>query len=365
MATRRRVVHILGRLYPSGMERMLVSAAPYWQDTGWQAEVIGQGTDHPYAPDLLSAGYPVNYVRSLRTPAGLGDLARLLRTSRPDVVHIHTEQAHGPISFVARVALPTVGLVRTVHSVFRFQGTTIVRRRLQHAMARLTGTLHVAPSWDVAKNEQENWGLTCQVIENWVADEFSRDQQNDGPFQSVEAPLRIAMVGNCSKIKNHQMTLGAAIEVPGVAIVHIGGDSGAPPEERALVRQLEGESRLEMMGARTDVAEILQDSQIFAMPSLHEGMPVALAEALCIGLPCIISDAPGLQWAARDPGVLVARSTNDWISVLARLSVDDSFMSSMTSAAHTDRIRQRERFSACRGVAEYAAIYAQAAQRRP
>jgi len=346
------------------MERMLVSAAPYWQGVGWQAEIIGQGTDHPFAENLTSAGYNVDYVRSLRTAAGLADLARLLRETRPDVVHIHTEQAHGPISLLVRVTLPSVGLVRTVHSVFSFQGATVARRRLQHTMARLVGTQHVAPSWDVAENERVRWGLACKVIENWVSDEFSHDPQNDRQFQSVEAPLRVAMVGNCSEVKNHQRTLRAALEVPGVSVVHIGGDSGAPTEERTLVRQLEGESRLEMMGARTDVAAILQDTQVFAMPSLHEGMPVALAEALCIGLPCIISDAPGLHWAARDPGVLVAENTNDWISLLDRLSEDDSFISSISSAAHSDRTRQRERFSARRGVAEYAAVYAQAAKRR-
>jgi len=346
------------------MERMLVSAAPYWKEAGWRVEIIGQGDEHPFASDLKSAGYHVNYVRSLRTAAGLGDLARLLRATRPDVIHIHTEQAHGPISFVARVTLPRVGLVRTVHNVFTFQGVTAVRRRLQHTMARLVGTRHVAPSWDVAENERANWGLGCLVIENWVADEFSHDPGNDKQFQPIEGPLRVALVGNCSEVKNHQLTLGAAIEVPGVIVVHIGGDSGAPAEEQALVRRLEGESRLEMMGARTDVADILQDSQIFAMPSLHEGMPVALAEALCIGLPCIISDAPGLQWAAPDPGVLVARNLNDWVSLLGRLSDDDSFITSLISTAHADRIRQRERFSARRGVAEYAAVYAQAAQRR-
>ena len=181
----------------------------------------------------------------------------------------------------------------------------------------------------MADNEREKWGLTCQVIENWVADEFVRDLDIDGPSPTPEAPLRVAIVGNCAEVKNHQVVLRASRGLPRVTVVHVGGSSAATEEEQALVRRLEGESRLEMMGARTDVAHILQDSQIFAMPSLHEGMPVALAEALCIGLPCIISDAPGLQWAAPDPGVLVARNLNDWVSLLGRLSDDDSFITSL------------------------------------
>ena len=72
-ATRRRVFHILGGLNPSGIERMPVSAAPYWQ-----AGIIGQGSDHPFAENLTAAGYNVNYVRSLRTTAGLAIFARLI-----------------------------------------------------------------------------------------------------------------------------------------------------------------------------------------------------------------------------------------------------------------------------------------------
>jgi glycosyltransferase involved in cell wall biosynthesis len=345
------------------MERMLVSAAPYWQETGWQAEVVGQGNDHPFADDLTTAGYNVRYVRSLRTTAGLGDLARLLRATRPDVVHIHTEEAHGPVSLVARGTLPNVGLVRTIHNVFNFRGVTVARRRLQNTMARLVGTYHVAPSWDVADNERKNWSLNCKVIENWVADEFSHDMHSDRRSITAETPLRVAMVGNCSDVKNHQMVLRSALALPRVVVVHVGGILAATQEEQVLVRQLEGQSRLEMLGARTDVAAILHGSQVFAMPSLHEGMPVALAEALCTGLPCLISDAPGLHWAASEPGVLVARDGSDWIKLLGRLSQDETFISSSTSAAQADSARQRERFSARRGVTEYAAVYGHVSRR--
>jgi glycosyltransferase involved in cell wall biosynthesis len=362
--SRRRVVHILAGLYPSGMERMLVSAAPYWQEAGWQVEIIGQGNDHPFASDLMSAGYHLSYVRSLRTAAGLGDLARLLRVTKPDVIHMHTEQAHGPISLVARVTSPRAGLVQTVHNIFNFRGVTVPRRRLQHSVARLVGTKFVAPSSEVADNELKNWGLTCQVIENWVADEFARAAHIDKRSTIAESPLRIAMVGNCSEVKNHEIVLRAALAVPRVVVVHVGRNSAATDEERDLARQLEGKRQLHMLGGRTDVTAILQSVQAFAMPSLVEGMGVALAEALCMGLPCIISDAPGLQWAASEPGVLVARDVDSWTKLLTRLSRDNAFMSFIASVAQSGIDRQGRRFSARRGVMEYAGVYAEVSRGR-
>lgn len=354
------VTHILASLQPSGMERMLVAAAPYWSETGWEVNIIGQGDDHPYANALISAGYHIEYVRSLRTRAGLGDLARVLRATRPDVVHIHTEAAHGPVSLVARIVLPKARLVRTVHSLFRFRGIVVVRRCIQHAIARMVGTHHVAPSSDVAHNERENWGLSCQVIENWVSDEFAQGGSSTYALTSRGAPLRVVMVGNCAAVKNHQVVLSAALMLPRVVVVHVGDNSAMTDDEGRAGRQLGSKFRLELLGVRLDVATILNDSQVFAMPSLHEGMGVALAEALCIGLPCIVSDAPGLRWAHDEPGVLVARDINDWVNILGRLSDDDLFRSSVASAARAGAIRQRERFSARRGVAEYVAIYTDA-----
>ena len=43
-------------------------------------------------------------------------------------------------------------------------------------------------------------------------------------------------------------------------------------------------------GLREDVSDLLQALDGFAMPSLMEGLPVALVEAQAAGLPCVVSD---------------------------------------------------------------------------
>lgn len=359
----RHVIHVLGSLRASGMERMLVSGAPYWQESGWRASIIGQGHDHPFLDELKGAGYPVDIVGDLRKMTELRGFVRVLRVRKPHVVHIHTEAAHGPVCVAARVALPHVGLVRTVHNVFRFEGMTAARRRIQHAMTRAAKTCHVAPSRDVARNERELWGLSCRVIENWVSDEFLSANPRRIQRACSNLPMRIAVVGHCSEIKNHQLLLRAVLDVPGIEVIHIGETSSAPPEEDTLVRELESQSRIRMLGPTTDVARVVASCHLFAMPSLHEGMPVALAEALSLGLPCIISDAPGLRWAACEPGTRIARDLEDWRSLLRRFSQDHEFRASATSEARARVVRNRERFSPRRGVRQYCELYADVARR--
>lgn len=53
--------------------------------------------------------------------------------------------------------------------------------------------------------------------------------------------------------------------------------------------------RLIMTGRRDDVRAVLWALDIFALPSLSEGMPNALREALACGLPCVGSDIPGVR----------------------------------------------------------------------
>ena len=78
------------------------------------------------------------------------------------------------------------------------------------------------------------------------------------------------------------------------------------------------------LGVRSDVPDILQAADVFLLPSLYEGLPIALLEAQAAGLPCVVSDtitrevavtnlvtyvsleAPARDWAERI--VLAART---------------------------------------------------------
>ena len=87
-----RVIHFLASLRPSGMERMLVSAAPYFAIAGIDSVIVGQGEDHPYADELNAAGYRVRTVPGINWIRGYRAWARLLREEEPDVVHIHPRE---------------------------------------------------------------------------------------------------------------------------------------------------------------------------------------------------------------------------------------------------------------------------------
>ena len=80
---------------------------------------------------------------------------------------------------------------------------------------------------------------------------------------------------------------------------------GSGPEEadlRARVAALPvGSDRVEFLPPVSDAESELRRAGILALPSLTEGLPLALAEAMAMGLPCVATDcSAGVRLLARD-----------------------------------------------------------------
>lgn len=61
-----------------------------------------------------------------------------------------------------------------------------------------------------------------------------------------------------------------------------------------LIRYYHIQNRVEFLGERDDVYNLLNESELFVLPSRSEGYGLALAEALACGLPCIASNVGGV-----------------------------------------------------------------------
>ena len=89
---------------------------------------------------------------------------------------------------------------------------------------------------------------------------------------------------------------------------------GQGPNEESL-NELIGEKNLEnqvkLLGFRTDMEEILQTADVFAFPSMREGLGVAAVEALACGVPLIVADNRGSrEYAENDMNSLVCKAND-------------------------------------------------------
>ena len=89
--------------------------------------------------------------------------------------------------------------------------------------------------------------------------------------------------------KNHKVVVQALQELPEDYWYVIVGKGDLKLE----LEELDYTGRLRLLGYRTDIVDLLHCANIFVFPSLHEGLAVALMEAMAAGLPCIASRIRG------------------------------------------------------------------------
>ncbi|MEZ4510037.1 MAG: glycosyltransferase, partial [Eubacteriales bacterium] len=103
----------------------------------------------------------------------------------------------------------------------------------------------------------------------------------------------ILHIGAFNEQKNQAFLLEAFalfLERNGRARLLLTGDGERRSSCEARAETLGISRQVEFLGLRDDIPALLSAADIFALPSLHEGLPLTLVEAQCAGLPCIASD---------------------------------------------------------------------------
>jgi glycosyltransferase involved in cell wall biosynthesis len=119
--------------------------------------------------------------------------------------------------------------------------------------------------------------------------------------------------------KGHQYLITAAAEVveryPNVRFVFV-GDGILRAELERLVDNLKLKDKILFLGFRHDVDELLHTFDIFVLPSLYEGLPNVVLEAMACGKPVIATAVDGSPEAITDgvSGILVPPKDSDALS---------------------------------------------------
>jgi len=108
---------------------------------------------------------------------------------------------------------------------------------------------------------------------------------------SPDAPVVIT-VGEHIPRKNHETCLRVLSALPDATLLFC-GTGQEESHLRALAMELGVAERVRFLGFRTDVPALLAASDVFLFPSLQEGLPVSLMEAMATGLPCVVSRVRG------------------------------------------------------------------------
>ena len=223
---------------------------------------------------------------------------RLLRREQVALIHAHEFSAILCGWIVAMLA--GVPLVATVHGKNYFWEK--LRRRVTYRLVSRYGTM-VAVSQDLKQFMCDTVGVQEQrveVIYNGVA---PAQMITDEEVQTCKAALGISgcypvlgVVGSLYPVKGHKFLLEAMPEIlrrwPKAQLLVIGrGELDVVLKEQ--VEQLALGANVQFLGMRQDVPRLLFLMDVFILPSLSEGLSIALLEAMASGKPVVATRVGG------------------------------------------------------------------------
>lgn len=336
-------------------------------DRGEEATVL-VGGDGPLVEQLRGRGIPVRTVSQLvghpfhlwTWPPAVWEIRSHLAELEPDLVSCHTSNA----GFLGRLAAASLGLpaIFTAHSWAFTEGKSRFRQAVFTAGERVAAPLaeriitvsnydrRLALARDVAGEEK------LATVHNGVKDVAAHLGADPGG----EPPV-IASVARFEPQKDHPTLLRALASLGDRPWkLRLVGDGPRLEEMRGLARELGIGDRVEFLGARDDVAEILAGAQLYVLASRWEGFPRTILEAMRAGLPVVASDVGGVSEAVADgrSGTVVPAGDGEALTdALARLLQDPELRVRLGSLG---RQRYQERFTFRRMFERTRIIYDQA-----
>lgn len=113
-----------------------------------------------------------------------------------------------------------------------------------------------------------------------------------GEYGIPEDAFAVCHVGTFNEQKNQRFLIEAfalLLKNKPDSVLMLIGEGDLQPACRERAKALGIESRVLFSGTLADVSAALSAADVFALPSLHEGLPLTLVEAQCAGLPCVAS----------------------------------------------------------------------------
>jgi glycosyltransferase involved in cell wall biosynthesis len=354
-----RVMHVIEAMRQGGAESLVVEhalrAAP---DVETRICALNRGG--PALERARRAGVGTEVLGG----AGLGRvlaLARRIRRERVDVVHGHNPTGGLYAALAARLG-GVRAVLRTEHS-FHFPGRhSRAYPLLERISTALTPRVICVCEAVRASHAPRLGGPPSRfvVILNGVSEggpSRLRTEVRRAEGLEDETPLVLA-VGSLTRQKTQHRLLEAMAE-PALAGARLWIAGEGPLREALEARRRERglESRVRLLGAREDVADLLEACDVFALPSQREGLSVTLLEAMRASRPAVVSRVGGNPEAVLDgvTGIVVdADDPKALAGALAGLAFDRARAAEFGRAAHA---RWRERFTAERMVRETESLY--------
>ncbi len=263
----------------------------------------GRGTfttmlDHASIPSVECTDLQ-REIRPVEDSRAFSQLRRIIQTFQPDLVSAHTSKA-GLLSRLA-CRFPRIPCVVNPHGWAFAEGVPEPRRTVYRWLER--GVAPLADQIICVSEHDRQLAVRAGIHPSKLVTIYNGVPDVHPSFRARaeigNGPVRVVMVARFDQQKDHRTLLEAFHGIPGACLDLVGeGPNMAAVQAHATALGIT--DRVRFLGHRDDVAEILAQSQIFALISNWEGFPQSTIEAMRAGLPVVVSDVGGAAEAGID-----------------------------------------------------------------
>ncbi len=264
--------------------------------------VILSFTDGPMVDQLKASNYKT-YVIKTTTPFDLrvwSKVKKIISTEKIDLIHAHGTRANSNTFYSAKAL--KIPLIYTVHgwSFHPDQNKVIklIRTLSERFLVRVSNKTICVSESNLTEGKRNFPMSNAVVIVNGInKDKFDPDKIYPDIRKEFEIGLDEVVVGYIARI-THQKSpltfLRSIADVPSRAKYLIVGNGDLKPQMLQLAEELNLKNKLIFLDFRKDIPAILNSIDIFCLPSLWEGLPIALLEAMAMRKAIIASEIDGI-----------------------------------------------------------------------
>jgi len=342
-----RIVHVITCLLRGGSEENTIATCRLQAERGHEVTLIHGSEVDPAVLGMVPPTVATQRCdRLVRRPSPFNDLRavrelhRKLKQLDPDVVHTHASKA----GILGRMAAARAGVPMILHGVhiLPFLNVGPLKRAAYWGFEKLVAPstdAYIAVSRGMAKANMAA-GLGTQATNHVVYSGMNIQRFREArPLDPRPAGRWIVIVASLEQRKRHAAFLPVFAKLvamhPDLRLALL----GLGPEQAALERQAEAlgiQEHVHFLGFRTDAERWMATADVCVLPSMREGLPRSVIQAVATGRPVVVSQLPGLDEIVTDGEngfITDARDVGAMLEPLDRLLSDRGLQQRMSVCA--------------------------------
>ncbi len=274
-------------------------------------------------------------------------LRKLRKILQEERIHIINAHHFGPFLYLT---LASVGLnsrmIYTEHSRWQLEELTPLKRSINNILLGRADAV-VAISKQIkdyyVHHLKVGEGKICFIPNGIDIEVF---QRRDGRNMRHQLGIKenekvIGIVANLRPEKNHKLLISAfsdlAKERKDVRLVIVGLDC-MNGEVQRFSSESSAVDKILFLGSRGDVPDVIKAFDVFCLPSIYEGMPLTVLEAMAAGVPVVGADVLGINEVIKDNenGLMFpCNEEKELVESLCRLLEDEGLRTRLSRSAKT------------------------------